>query len=579
MVDLTQNPLQNAESLLQQARQDRRRTDRNNTTGMLFNLAGQVIGNVMQGKQEEKYNRFMNQESVLAERALVRSAVDKSSALAEKARAANAHAGGKSAYFLDDFTGQLTGYLNAQLGKDGKPYNQQDVDRMAKQLASENLETYINAFDTQLTAAQNVLSTTGTDRLAYAKALRDASGVDVGVLGRTIRKATSFFLDPEDRDTGRALNKTTTASAIYNASENFKNTYDKYYNETGSSLVASIVAEKLEKGGLRDQIREMRATPQFESLNLDGMGARDYLVLRGVPQPGEEKGAFINAFDPVYEEYISLEGAAGNSTATRRAKMIDKDRADDDLARISQAGPELSKQMMGLALRGIDTSGNDKAPQDVIDNAMRRAATDIHFYERGLRRDFGDMQITPEQLTRIATRAYIIDREINNGRSRMYSVERKHGGTNPLLNYLALKAETEDDLSVLDPRLEDTAKEEINEYLTVTLPNQSPYRAQEVYNIVNKNSGLFGGDYNFNDLSFKRGNQKISVQDLVAEAVILATTEGPYAMPQVKNPFYFIEVTEEKKEELKRKHMAITPQGGFKEPSAQYLQEFLSGGD
>ena len=577
MVDLTQNPLQNAESLLQQARQDRRRTDRNNTTGMLFNLAGQVIGNVMQSKQEQKFKTFMNQEPILAERALVRSAVDKSSALAEKARAANAHAGGKSAYFLDDFTGQLTGYLNAQLGKDGKPYNQQDVNRMAKQLASENLEAYINAFDTQLTAAQNVLSTTGGDRLAYAEALRDASGIDVGVLGRTVRKATSFFLDPEDRDTGRALNRTTTASAIYNASESFRNTYDKYYNETGNSLVASIVTERLEKD--KGQIREMRATPQFESLNLDGMGARDYLVLRGIPQPGEEKGAFINAFDPVYEEYISLEGAAGNSTATRRARMIDKDRADDDLARISQAGPELSNQMMSLALRGIDTSGNDKASQPVIDNAMRRAATDIHFYERGLRRDFGDMQITPEQLTRIATRAYIIDREINNGRSRMYNVERRHGGTNPLLNYLALKAETEDDLSVLDPRLEDTLKEEIAEYLEETLPNQSPYRAQEVYNIVHKNSGFFSGEYSFNDLSFKRGKQTLSVQDLVAEAVVLATTEGPYAMPQVKNPFYFIEVAEEKKEELKRKHMTVTPQGGFRDPSTQYLQEFLSGGD
>ena len=577
MADLTQNPLENAQSLLQETRQNRRRQRRNDTTGMLFNLAGQVIGNVMQGKQEEKYNRFMNQESVLAERALVRSAVDKSSALAEKARAANAHAGGKSAYFLDDFTSQLTGYLNAQLGKDGKPYNQNDVDRMAKQLASENLETYINAFDTQLTAAQNVLSTTGADRLAYAKALRDASGVDVGVLGRTVRKATSFFLDPEDRDTGRALNKTTTASAIYNASENFKNTYDKYYNETGSSLVASIVTERLEKD--KGQIREMRATPKMEAFNLDGMGDRDYLVLRGIPQPGEEQGRIVSIYDPKYEEYISLEGAMGNTLSTRRSKRIVKEEADDFLVQISQADPQLSSQMQEFALRGIDTSGNDKASQAVIDNAMRRAATDIHFYERGLRRDFGDMQITPEQLTRIATRAYIIDREINNGRAVMHNVERNHGGTNPLLTYLALKEETENDLSVLDPRLEAIAKNQISEYLTETLPNQSPYRAQEVYNIVNKNSGLFGGQYNFNDLSFKRGDQRISVQDLVAEAIVFSTTEGPYAMPQVQDPFYFVKVTEEKKKELQRKHMSVTPQGGFKDPSAQYLQEFLSGGD
>ena len=34
------------------------------------------------------------------------------------------------------------------------------------------------------------------------------------------------------------------------------------------------------------------------------------------------------------------------------------------------------------------------------------------------------MQITPEQLTRIATRAYIIDREINNGRAVMHNVKK-----------------------------------------------------------------------------------------------------------------------------------------------------------
>jgi hypothetical protein len=36
MVDLTQNPLQNAESLLQQARQNRRRQEKDDTKGMLF---------------------------------------------------------------------------------------------------------------------------------------------------------------------------------------------------------------------------------------------------------------------------------------------------------------------------------------------------------------------------------------------------------------------------------------------------------------------------------------------------------------------------------------------------------------
>ena len=48
--DLTQNPLENAESLLQQARQTGRRQRRDDTKSMLFNLAGQLVGGIMQGR-------------------------------------------------------------------------------------------------------------------------------------------------------------------------------------------------------------------------------------------------------------------------------------------------------------------------------------------------------------------------------------------------------------------------------------------------------------------------------------------------------------------------------------------------
>ncbi|MAR66013.1 MAG: hypothetical protein CL833_02055 [Crocinitomicaceae bacterium] len=574
-MDLTKNPLENAQSLLENTQANRRSREKANDTGMMFNLAGRFLGGMLQQRQEEKFKNFMNQEGILTERALVRSAVDRAQLAVQRGQAAAAHTNGKEDYFLNDLSQQIAGSLNAQLSKDGKPYNQQDVARISKKLAADNLNDYIKAFDDEYTAAQNVLNATGADRLAYGKALRDASGVDQGVMGRVLRKATSVFMDPEDRDTGRALNKTITASTIYNASKDYQETYDKYYNETGSSLVSSIIADRLEKD--RDQIREMRATPKMEAFNLDGMGDRDYLVVRGVPQPGEEEGRIISIYDPKYEEYVSLEGALGNRNSTRRAKRIVKEEADDYLAQISQADPTLSNQMMGLALRGIDTSGSDRAPQGVVDNAMRRAATDVHFYERGLRRDFGDMQITPEQLTRIATRAYIIDRELNNGRSALHNVEREFGGTNPLLTYLAVKDETEGDLAVLDPGLEDTLKTQIGQYLTQVLPNQSPYRGQEIYNIVEKNSGGFfsGSDYNFKDLTFKRedaqGNKvTLSVQDLVAEAIVYATRRE---MPQVKDAFYFVEIPEQEKEELRRKHqrdlMAVP--GGFADPSATMM--------
>ena len=100
--DLTQNPLENAESLLQQARQTSRRQRRDDTKNMLFNLAGQLVGGIMQGRQQEKYNNFMNRQDVLTERSLVRSAVDRAQRVAERGKAAASYEGGKEAYFRNE---------------------------------------------------------------------------------------------------------------------------------------------------------------------------------------------------------------------------------------------------------------------------------------------------------------------------------------------------------------------------------------------------------------------------------------------------------------------------------------------
>ena len=100
--DLNQNPLANAKSLLQDARQTNRRQKRDDTKSMLFKLAGQVVGGVLQGRQVDKFNTFMNKENVLSERAVVRSAVDNAQKVAERAKTAISYAGGKEAFFNDE---------------------------------------------------------------------------------------------------------------------------------------------------------------------------------------------------------------------------------------------------------------------------------------------------------------------------------------------------------------------------------------------------------------------------------------------------------------------------------------------
>ena len=118
--DLTQNPLENAQSLLQDAQANRRRQQKRSDRDLLLNLTGQVIGNVLQGRQQEKYNKFMNSEAVMAERAKVRSAVDKAQRLAERSKAASSYQGGKEAYFRDELIQLYKAQLDTNLSKDGE---------------------------------------------------------------------------------------------------------------------------------------------------------------------------------------------------------------------------------------------------------------------------------------------------------------------------------------------------------------------------------------------------------------------------------------------------------------------------
>lgn len=114
-MDLTKNPLENAQSLLEDAQANRRRQQKRSDRALLLNLAGQVIGNVLQGRQVEKFNTFMNKKNVMDERAIVRSAVDNAQNVAERARTAASYEGGKDAYFRNELVQTYKASLDTRL--------------------------------------------------------------------------------------------------------------------------------------------------------------------------------------------------------------------------------------------------------------------------------------------------------------------------------------------------------------------------------------------------------------------------------------------------------------------------------
>jgi hypothetical protein len=473
--DLTKSPLVNAPALLADARQNRRGREKTADKNMLLNLTGQVIGNVLQGRQVEKYNKFMNQKSVLDERAIVRSAVDNAQRVAERARTAASYTGGKEAFFREELFQLYKAKLDTNLGKDGQNYNQADVDSLAKKMASESIGEYINAFDSQLEASQNVLSTTGGDRLAYAKSLREASGVDAGVMGRGLRKLTSYFLDEDDRNTDGAVYRSVTSSQIYKASQEFKETFDKYYTQTGSALVADKVTEWETDPENKAKLRKLTLKSEFKDFKLPN-GTTVTAIVEQSPDGSAVKIRPItdltDFMSPETAQAFGGTGLRGDEAATYVAQA--QGVVDDD-----------TRKKLSTFIEGRQVEGNTK-----INNAFTdELASTMNQFETGLRNSYSDTSvITDERIKSIAARAILIDVENNDNRFRLSKSNaiQRFTTDNPILTLMAATEEY-DGVENIPEEFRVQIDERMQVFLEQQLPAAtSPARIEETIDFVQK---------------------------------------------------------------------------------------------
>ena len=479
--DLTQNPLENAQSLLQDAQANRRRQQKRSDRDLLLNLTGQVIGNVLQGRQQEKYNKFMNSEAVMAERAKVRSAVDKAQRLAERSKAASSYQGGKEAYFRDELIQLYKAQLDTNLSKDGEYYNEADVQKLAEKMAGETVGQYITNFDTQLSAAQNVLTATGGDRLAYSKALREASGLDLGVVGRGMRKLTSYFLDENDRNTDGAVYRSVTSSNIYKESQEFQETFDKYYTQTGNALVADKVTEWMTNPKNKEQLRKAALKSEIKNLDLgDGLGSIARVVFTS------PDGSFAGYRE--IDDSMSLgspESARGN-----KGRQMGADMAATHIQEVISVADEETRESLNnmIGARKTGNSEIDKAYTKTLGNTLS-------FYEQGMRNSY-DTSIIPEaRLQSISARAVVIDAKNNDNALRLSKGNEAEGRItdNPILTFMAAVEEYGGDVDDIPDELRVQINQRVQEYVTQDLPaSASPARVEEAIDFV-KNQGGVGG--------------------------------------------------------------------------------------
>ena len=480
-MDLTKNPYETGKSLLDDAQANRRRQQKRNDKDLLFNLAGQVLGGVLQGRQQQKYNKFMNQESVLNERAVVRSAVDSAAKIAERARTAASYTGGKEAFFREELFQLYKAKLDTNLGKDGLNYNQADVDSLAKKMASESIGEYINAFDSQLEASQNVLNTTGGDRLAYAKSLREASGVDLGVMGRGMRKLTSYFLDEDDRNTDGAVYRSVTSSQIYKASQEFKETFDKYYTQTGSALVADKVTEWETDPENKAKLRKLALKSEFKDFKLPN----GTTVTAIVEQSADGSPVRIR---PVTDltDFMSPETAQPFGGTGLRG-----DEATDYVAEMQGILDADTRKKLSDLLENRQVSGDSE-----LTKAFRgELASTMNQFETGLRNSYSDTSvITDERIKSIAARAILIDVENNDNRFRLSKSNaiQRFTTDNPILTFMAATEEY-DGVENIPEEFRVQINQRMQDFLEKQLPAAtSPARIEETIDFVNNAQTYIG---------------------------------------------------------------------------------------
>ena len=480
MLDLTKNPLENAQSLLEDAQANRRRQQKRNDRDLLLNLTGQVIGGVLQGRQQEKYNKFMNSEAIMQERGVVRSAVDKAQRIAERSKTASSHQGGKEAYFRDELIQLYKAQLDTNLSKDGEYYNQADVQKLAEKMAGETVGQYITNFDSQLSAAQNVLTATGGDQLAYAKALREASGVDLGVVGRGMRKLTSYFLDENDRNTDGAVYRSVTSSNIYKESKEFQETFDKYYTQTGNALVADKVTEWMTDPNNKEQLRKAALKGEVKNLDLgDGLGSISRIVFTN------PDGSFAGYRE--LDDSMSLgspESARGN-----RGRRMGADMAATHIQEVISVADEDTRTALS------DMIGARKTGNSEIDKAYTKTlGNTLSFYEQGMRNSY-DTSIIPEaRLQSIIARSIVIDAKNNDNALRLSKGNEAEGRItdNPILTYMAA-VEEYGDVDDIPDEFRVQINQRVQEYITQDLPaSASPARVEEAIDFVKNQSGVVG---------------------------------------------------------------------------------------
>jgi hypothetical protein len=396
-------------SLLQRA-QDvgamRRRQRRGPSTsdmlkGLGTQLIGHFVGDYFRGRMDDSLQKHLNDERTLQQRALVKESINDANIVLEKNRAALAHSGGLKGYLIEERTASNLAYLKSKYA-DRPNTSETAMKTLAAQQAADGIEDYMKAFQERVSQARKLESATGGDPLAYYTAIKEAAGADQGLAVRGIKTMLSKFRDPDDNNVDGALYRSATTQRIYNASEEYRNAFDKLYVQTASAEAASNITEALEKtGDLPLTAKSMKPVSITRTNRFGEQVTESYMQVTG--------------YDNNPESYIDFNGNRISVSAFLGRKADSK----QDGVRMSQ---KRALAVFADAVNALDagtlaelrTSVNNKLTEKSTSEQRNKVSAvfgeQIYLTDQALQSQFGS-KLTSNQRMSIAVRAQILDRD------------------------------------------------------------------------------------------------------------------------------------------------------------------------
>jgi len=272
-----------------------------------------------------------------------------------------------------------------------------------------------------------------------------------------------------------------TSSNIYKESQEFQETFDKYYTQTGNALVADKVTEWMTNPNNKEKLRKLTLKSNFRDFKLPD-GTTVTAIVEESPDGSPVKIRPITDLT----DFMSPETAQSFGGSALRGQ-----RATDYIAKMQGVLDKDTRDKLGALIQNRQVEGDTK----LADAFRGELASTLNQFEIGLRNSYDTSVITDERLKSIAARAVLIDVENNDNRFRLSksNVVQRFTTDNPILTFMAA-AEEYDDVEDIPEEFRSQLNQRMQDFLEKQLPSvTSPARIEETIDFVENAKTYFGG--------------------------------------------------------------------------------------